>query len=234
MTYYSDEVYKVERDGLTFTMRLKVDYDSPIHIHDTLGKYTDKDDDYIVDRKLGALVGPYLPEPEEPDAPDPQDFATDVDYDAAEEEYSAAMDLYDAAYDAWDDDWGNREILADNLYTRGGCYTEYRYFKPFAGGESKPGGKYTDLDGEHIIPVEEWTRWAVQDYERAEGLNRGDWCFVGVVVEIDAPACALCGHVEKLTASLWGIESDADDSEFDEIRDNLIEELKRKLFYKPA
>ena len=227
MTYYSDESYEIERNGRIFRMRLEVEeYPDASWI----GEYTDKDDDYIIDRKMGALVGPYLPDPEEPDAPDPQDFATREEYHVAVEQYAIAMVRYDAAYDAWNDE-GNREILADDLHTWGGRYcTEYRYFKPSAGGENEPGGTYTDREGvEHTISVEEWTKWAVQDYERAEGLNRGDWCFVGVVVQVDAPACSRCGHVETLYASLWGIESDSEDAYFEEVRDDLISELQREL-----
>jgi len=214
MTYYSDEVYEIERDGLVFKMRLEVE-----EYPDTswIGEYTNKDDAFIVDRRHGFLYGDWE---EEPFEPDPQDYAT-------EDEYDEAMVDYALVYDEWNDK-GRREILAEvsNRYQWG----EYRYFKPCAGGENEPGGKYTDQEGiEHTISVEEWTKWAVQDYERVESMNRGDWCFVGVVVEIDAPVCSRCGHVERLTASLWGIASDSDDSYFEEVRDDLIRELQHDL-----
>jgi len=62
-----------------------------------------------------------------------------------------------------------------------------------------------------------------------EDLNRGGWCFLGMVVEVDAPACPRCGHSKTLRESLWGLESDADDAYFEDTVDDLICGLKMQL-----
>jgi hypothetical protein len=45
--------------------------------------------------------------------------------------------------------------------------------------------------------------------KRVRGYFADDWSYVGVVLEMLAPACATCGERKKHVASLWAIESDA-------------------------
>jgi len=204
MTYYSDESYEIERDGRIFRMKLEYEEDPDTSF---LGEYDKDARTFVVDRKAGFLYGDWEDEPEKPHE---EDFSTDEEYDTA----------YAQWYEAWSEwhDKGEREILADvsSNYER----NEYQYFRPYAGGLD-PTDPETDL--------EEWTKYAVRDWERMYGLERGDWCFVGVVVQIDTPACSRCGHVKTLYASVWGIENDSKDSFFEEVRDDLISELQREL-----
>jgi hypothetical protein len=69
-----------------------------------------------------------------------------------------------------------------------------------------------------------------EDYKRAEAYNRGEWCMMGVCVDI---------HVKTKTnwavppvvgrASVWGIESDSEPSYFDEVANDLVKEAKIDL-----
>ena len=84
---------------------------------------------------------------------------------------------------------------------------EYRSFRPYAGGE-KPGTK-------------RYRKYAMQDWRRMDGLQRGEWSFIGI------EAGAVVGYeisdggrggggvyrgLETLTSGgLWGIESDSGD-----------------------
>ena len=185
-------------------MKLEVDKDHEASLN---GKYDKDARTFVVDRKDGFLYGDWEDEPEEPYD---EDFTSDGEYNQAYQQWGEAWSEWHGK--------GEREILADvpSNYERG----EYQYFRPYAGGLD-PTDPETDL--------EEWTKYAVQDWERMRGLERGDWCFLGMVVQIDAPACPACGHVETLYASLWGLESDGNDAYFEEVRDGLISELQREL-----
>jgi hypothetical protein len=73
---------------------------------------------------------------------------------------------------------------------------EYQYFQPYAGGE-KPGTLY-------------YKKYAFQDYQRMESLNRGDWCFIGIMAK--ATVQTENGVTQHITSGgLWGIESDSGD-----------------------
>lgn len=90
---------------------------------------------------------------------------------------------------------------------------EYRFFKPYAGGE-QPGSK-------------DYQTYGFQDYKQMEEYNRGDWCMIGIVVKV------FKAGVELSSGSLWGIESNSEVSYFDEIARDLageaVEEAKSKL-----
>jgi len=88
---------------------------------------------------------------------------------------------------------------------------EFRFFRPYAGGE--PEGTPTYL------------KYGLQDWKRAEGLNRGDWYFIGIYAEAEVSyAIDRPGHhrLEWLrSGGLWGIESDAGDYLQEVARDEL-------------
>ena len=96
---------------------------------------------------------------------------------------------------------------------------EYRFFKPYARGEER-GTKDYYING-------------MQDFERMEGLNNGDWHFVGIVAEakVLSPIRDVKDNfrIETLTSDcLWGVESDAGDhlkevakEELDNLKDHL-------------
>ncbi len=99
-------------------------------------------------------------------------------------------------------------------FTRG---REYRYFLPYAGGEEQGTPHYQ--------------KYGLQDYERMEGLNSGDWQFVGIVAKATIKYRTRNGsyRLETFTSGgLWGIESDAGDY-LDEVKAEQLADLKAHL-----
>jgi hypothetical protein len=90
----------------------------------------------------------------------------------------------------------------------------YTYFKPYAGGE-KPGSKH-------------YAKYARQDWERMEALNRGDWAFIGIKAEAQV---VLSGDVVQTITSggLWGIESNSSEEYLQEVRQEQLAELSEQL-----
>lgn len=120
------------------------------------------------------------------------------EYDFDTENGSYDVDAYEKA----EEKWLATGVWAEDLHTRN--RREYRYFKPYAGG---------------IDPLEnkeEWIKCALQDYDRYEAYNRGDWCMMGVVVSLDLPDCPTCGP-RTVSDSLWGIESDSDEEYIEDL-----------------
>lgn len=66
-----------------------------------------------------------------------------------------------------------------------------------------------------------------QDYKRAEALNRGDWCYLGVFAVAEVVIGETCQRIRS--GGLWGIESDSDSSYFAELRAEQLAELKEQL-----
>jgi len=76
----------------------------------------------------------------------------------------------------------------------------FRGFIPYAGGEK--------------VGTKEFYKYGMQDYKRMEGLNNGDWYFVGIQAEatISYPINGGSRRLEHFTSGgLWGIESDSGD-----------------------
>ena len=75
---------------------------------------------------------------------------------------------------------------------------EYRGFIPYAGGE-KPGTK-------------DFYKYGMEDFKRMEGLERGDWSFIGIRAEAQV-SYGQNGNSRRLewftSGGLWGIESDS-------------------------
>lgn len=106
-----------------------------------------------------------------------------------------------------DEDWENLDYsLEENL-------REYTYFAPYAGGE--PAG------------TDEYRKYAMQDYKRMEGLNSGDWNYVGIrcVATIDVNG----EELEIESPGLWGVESDSGREYFAEIIGEQLAELRAQL-----
>jgi hypothetical protein len=95
---------------------------------------------------------------------------------------------------------------------------DYRFFLPVAGDE-KPGTK-------------EYAEYGMQDFEHMQGLNRGDWAYVGVWAE--ATVSYPVGNrgdrrLEVLrSGGLWGIESDSKEYIKETAKDELAD-LKEHL-----
>lgn len=95
---------------------------------------------------------------------------------------------------------------------------EYRGFRPYAGGE-KAGTK-------------DYYKYGLQDFKRIEGLEQGDWSFIGIQAEalISYPIRSNGDRrLERLTSEgLWGIESDSG-SYLDNVKDEQLADLKDHL-----
>ena len=100
--------------------------------------------------------------------------------------------------DTWDD-WAICRCCGEYLANVSGDHRvpngdgQFTLFLPYAGGEKQG--------------TEHYQEYGKDDYRRMEGLNRGDWCFTGIV----AKATVECnGRLERFTSGgLWGIESNA-------------------------
>jgi hypothetical protein len=107
------------------------------------------------------------------------------------------------------------ELDLDDIYA--GSTREYKFFKPYAGGEK--------VDSRH------YKKNGMQDYKRMEGLNNGDWCFIGIAVE--AEVSYDIGHgsrrLERLSSSgIWGVESDCPEN-IKELEAEQMQDLKEHL-----
>ncbi len=94
---------------------------------------------------------------------------------------------------------------------------EYRGFKPYANGEKQGTRAYY--------------KYGLQDWKRAEGLNKGDWHYIGIVAEavVSYPINGGSRRLETLSSGgLWGIESDAGDY-LDTVKQEELDDLKRHL-----
>lgn len=121
-----------------------------------------------------------------------------------------------------------QDELAECTCNRGACWSrrEYRYFNPNA-------SNYAGLERAEIV------EYCLQDYDRMESYNTGDWCYVGVMAEatILLPCNANDGKPNGLTSirqtitsgGLWGTQSDSDASHFEQIEREELAELKEQL-----
>jgi hypothetical protein len=105
------------------------------------------------------------------------------------------------------------EVDPDYIPSKG---REYRGFLPYAGGE-KAGTK-------------RYYHYGMQDYKRVEGLNHGDWYFMGIRAEAEVSTSSDQGGTWTRqtikSGGLWGIESDSDEEFLKETEDEQISELK--------
>jgi len=91
---------------------------------------------------------------------------------------------------------------------------EYRYFNP------------ANFDPKH-------PEYSIQDYERAEAFNKGNWYMLGIRADAEVGVSFDGGKSWKLddltSGGLWGIESDSDDAYFKEVEGEQISELRDVL-----
>ena len=75
---------------------------------------------------------------------------------------------------------------------------------------------------------EDIRKYARQDYDRMESLNRGDWCFMGMRAEAEVQTGS--DVVQRITSGgLWGIESDSGKDHFESIAREELAQLKDEL-----
>lgn len=119
------------------------------------------------------------------------------------------------------------DILGETLDAIGECdcgesgdmeRNQYRYFNPSR--------NYDNETPENVI------KYTLQDYERMESLNRGNWCFIGIRVDAEYSVGESKGgylRQELTSGGLWGIESDSDKSYFAEVEREELAELQTQL-----
>lgn len=94
---------------------------------------------------------------------------------------------------------------------------DYRFFNP-CGGDEKPG-------------TPDYEKYGMQDYERIKQLERGDFCFIGIMAEavVSYPIENNSRRIQKFTSGgLWGIETDAGDY-IKEVEQEQLDDLIRHL-----
>ena len=91
---------------------------------------------------------------------------------------------------------------------------EYRGFLPYAGGEK--------------IGTPEYYKYGMQDFNRMEELNSGDWNFIGIVAEASLLTNDESQTITFQSNGLWGIESDSGDY-LNEVAEDELEDLKSTL-----
>jgi len=105
----------------------------------------------------------------------------------------------------------------DHVITDSGMY--YRFFLPYAGGET-PG-------------TEDYQKYGKQDYARMERICRGDLAYFGIVAEAEVTYHVhlhCCSRLQRFTsAGLWGIESDCEENDWHEIMESQLTDLKTHL-----
>jgi hypothetical protein len=128
-----------------------------------------------------------------------------------------ADEIEDELYDIEDDDPKvellTKELDSLDLHDCPQWNREYNFFLPYAGGE-EPG-------------TEDYQKYGLQDYKRMEGLNNGDWNFIGIIAkaEIITPA----NIIQTIhSGGLWGIESDSG-TFLDEVEKEALESLRTEL-----
>lgn len=70
--------------------------------------------------------------------------------------------------------------------------------------------------------------YCCSDAERLENLQKGDWCYYGVIAKAEIVSTqGICQVIHS--GGLWGIESDSDEAYFAEIEREQLSELKDEL-----
>ena len=92
--------------------------------------------------------------------------------------------------------------------------SEYRYFLPYAGGE-KPG------TADHYT-------YGLQDYERMEALNRGEWEIIGL--QAKAIFISEQGVTQEIVSgAIFGVESDSGEQYLKELEQEQLQELRLEI-----
>jgi hypothetical protein len=91
---------------------------------------------------------------------------------------------------------------------------EYRYFRPYAGGE--------------VPGTADYRKYGLQDWKRMEALNNGDWHYVGIIATVTLTNADGFKKVVK-SAGLWKIESDSSADHFKEMAREQVEEIRAEV-----
>jgi hypothetical protein len=99
---------------------------------------------------------------------------------------------------------------------------EFRYFNSSFNYVNKAGEPTDGLTPEDV------RKYVRQDYERMEGLNAGDWCFMGIRAEAQVQTGS--DVVQRITSGgLWGVESDSDHAYITSVEKEELSALRTEL-----
>jgi|SRR5579871_665923 hypothetical protein len=91
---------------------------------------------------------------------------------------------------------------------------EYRFFNPCH-------ENYKGEERENIV------KYCLQDYERMESLNNGNWCYLGIRAEAEVQTSNI---VQEITSGgLWGIESNSGKEFIKETEQEELSQLRKEL-----
>ena len=169
-----------------------------------IGEYTDKASDWVIVREEGE----YLAELNQKAAKEA--YAKYV-YDCEHSEDEKGYGKNPIAFGAWQEDNQIEYDLPNKS-------REYRFFKPYAGGEKEG--------------TEDYKKYGLQDFERMESYERQNWCMTGIkaVAKIQTSEDGkdwLCNEISS--GGLWGIESDCGEDYKKEVADDQLAELRNAL-----
>lgn len=167
----------------------------------TIGEYTDKKEDWAICRHCGEYI--VVVEAPNVKAEEIKEEIINLETEECDDDTNHNQTIEEL----------RKELNALDLHTCQISRREYNFFLPYAGGE-EPGSK-------------NYQEYGKQDFKRMEGLNNGDWSFVGIIAK--AEIVTGLGTLQTIrSGGLWGIESDAGPY-IDEIGKEQIEELKEEL-----
>lgn len=97
-----------------------------------------------------------------------------------------------------------------------GCSREHRFFLP-------------NVENYAGVDESELRKYCLQDFERMESLERGGWCYLGIIAkaEIWNPRTKVTQTIRS--GGLWGIESDSDEAYLKSVGDEQLDELAMEL-----
>lgn len=170
---------------------------------DFIGKYTDKDDNW----NICCHCGEYVIDAEKGNR---REEEITEELDTLEDETNCEYDTPEtkAKIVAF-----NKELESLDLHECPRSTRNYNFFKPYAGGEKEG--------------TEEYQKYGKQDFERMEGLNNGDWNFIGIIAKVEVLTSN--GVLQTIrSGGLWGIESDAGDY-LDEVGKEELANLRSEL-----
>lgn len=92
---------------------------------------------------------------------------------------------------------------------------EYRYFKPYGGGEPEGSKLYQ--------------QYGLQDFNRMESLSNGHWNFIGIIAKAEIQLADSDIIQTIRSGGLWGIESDSGNEYIEQVEREQLEELAFEL-----
>ena len=86
-------------------------------------------------------------------------------------------------------------------------------------------------DSGNEIGTEDYRKCALQDYQRMEAYQRGEWGYIGISVAswVGIETNNITVLADNIVSSLFQIESDCQQMDLDEVVDELKEEQRKRL-----